>query len=212
MSCAGKFFIDKFTIESVKFVHEKCKSYTFVVQLLYTYKTTKMEVIEKAQELTLPGTQVALNAQSPEIAFEQIELLCTHYGKANIKYAEAQLENFLKTIIKYMPVVNPQCYAANNLLFVALTKPCFRLLIGFMIPENFQQVHKIQGPANQIWYTCFDYNKQTETWQWNGEQYTGEFEVCNDLQRVLELPIGSRIVEDHEIGVYVNRVVCDLKF
>ena len=166
----------------------------------------------KTRELKLPGTRVALNAQSFEIAFEQIQLLSHHYGTNSIDIAIAQLERFLKLAVKYEPCTNPQCYAANNLLFVALTKPCFRLLIGFMIPENFQQAHNIQGPANQIWYACLDYDKQTETWQWNGEPYTGEFEVCNDLQRVLELPIGSRIVEDHEIGVYVNRVVCDLKF
>ena len=166
----------------------------------------------KTRELKLPGTRVTLNAQSSEIAFEQIQLLSHHYGTNSIDIAIAQLERFLKLAVKYEPCTNPQCYAANNLLFVALTKPCFRLLIGFMIPENFQQAHNIQGPTNQIWYACLDYDKQTETWQWNGEPYTGEFEVCNDLQRVLELPIGSRIVEDHEIGVYVNRVVCDLKF
>ena len=166
----------------------------------------------KTRELKLPGTRVTLNAQSSEIAFEQIQLLSHHYGTNSIDIAIAQLERFLKLAVKYEPCTNPQCYAANNLLFVALTKPCFRLLIGFMIPENFQQAHNIQGPTNQIWYACLDYDKQTETWQWNGEPYTGQFEVCNDLQRVLELPIGSRIVEDHEIGVYVNRVVCDLKF
>lgn len=174
-------------------------------------KVQSMEVTTKVQELALPGTQVALNAQSPEIAFEQINLLCTHYGKANIKYAEAQLENFLKTIIKYMPVVNPQCYAHNNILIVAIMKPCFRLVIGFMIPEQFQQIHNINGPKNQIWYACLNYDKPTETWQWNGEPYTGEFEVCNDLQRVLDCPVGSRLVEDHELGVYVNHVVCDIR-
>lgn len=165
----------------------------------------------QTKELKLPGTRVALNAQSSEIAFEQIQLLSHHYGASNIEIANCQIERFLQYVIKYEPCTNPQCYAANNLLFVALTKPCFRLLIGFMIPENFQQAHNIQGPANQIWYACLDYDKQTETWQWNGEPYTGEFEVCNDLQRVLDCPIGSRLVEDHEIGVYVNHVVCDIR-
>lgn len=166
----------------------------------------------QTKELKLPGTQVALNAQSSEVAFEQFELLSHHYGTNNIDIAIVQFERFLKLAVKYEPCIHAQCYAANNLFFVVLAKPCLRLLIGFMIPENFQQAHNIQGPANQIWYACLDYDKQTETWQWNGEPYTGEFEVCNDLQRVLELPIGSRIVEDHEIGVYVNRVLCDLKF
>lgn len=165
----------------------------------------------QTKELKLPGTHVSLNSQSTEVAFEQLQLLSHHYGARNIEIANAQIERFLQLAIKYEPITNPQCYAQNNLMFVALTKPHFRLLIAFMVPENFQQAHNIQGPKNQIWYACIDFDKQTKTWQWNGKPYTGEFEVCNDLQRVLVCPIGSRIVEDHEIGVYVNRVYCDLR-
>ena len=69
----------------------------------------------QTKELKLPGTRVALNAQSSEIAFEQIQLLSHHYGTNSIDIAIAQLERFLKLAVKYEPCTNPQCCTGREL-------------------------------------------------------------------------------------------------